>query len=528
MRTIRIIPRLDIKGANLVKGIHLEGLRVLGLPERFSTNYFQNGADELIYIDSVASLYGRNNLENIVRRTAENVFIPITVGGGIRTVDDIRRLLRAGADKIAINTAAVNNPLLITESAKAFGSQCIVLSIEAMRCADGKYEAYTDNGREPTGKDVIEWAQEAVDLGAGEILITSIDQEGTGRGYDIELVSKIVDAVSVPVIGCGGAGNIKHIENLICSCEVDAVCAASIFHYNILSKFGVEKREEGNIEYLKNLLGSSNIILKRLDPISVSDLKKYLRKTDICSIQTGPSDNFQEEKENIKSEVSVKTQRKLSKVVLVDYGRSNLFSVEHALTSLGVKVDITNDARTIERADKLIVAGVGAFGDVMRRLRGSGVIDPIREFVAKGKPILGICLGMQLFMSQGYEFGFTEGLSLIKGKVVKLEEDQTTPEDAKIPHIGWNQIKYPGHDEKGRRWADAALLRDINNGDSVYFVHSYVVIPDDSGCIVAETKHGTNSFCSIIMQDNIIGCQFHPEKSGLTGLIIFRNFVLNF
>ena len=175
MNNIRIIPRLDVKGPNLVKGVHLEGLRVLGKPEEFASKYYLEGADELIYIDVVASLYGRKNLLEIVERAAQQIFIPLTAGGGIRTFDDIKNLLRAGADKVAINTAGIRNPRFIKEAAQSFGSQCIVVSIEAKSRENGRYEAFTDNGREKTGKDVFEWAKEAVDLGAGEILVTSID-----------------------------------------------------------------------------------------------------------------------------------------------------------------------------------------------------------------------------------------------------------------------------------------------------------------------------------------------------------------
>ena len=169
MSNIRLIPRLDIKGPNLVKGIHLEGLRVMGDPQDFALQYYRDGADELIYMDIVASLYGRNNLTDIVKRTVENVFIPLTVGGGIRSVEDAKHILRSGADKVAINTAAINNPDLIHQVSKRFGSQCMILSIEAQNVGPGKWEAYTDNGREKTGKDVLEWAQQGVKLGAGEI-----------------------------------------------------------------------------------------------------------------------------------------------------------------------------------------------------------------------------------------------------------------------------------------------------------------------------------------------------------------------
>ena len=169
---IRFIPRLDIKGPNLIKGIHLEGLRVIGDPKEFARRYYEQGADELLYVDVVASLYGRNSLHDIVKLTASDVFVPLTVTGGIRSTDDVREILRAGADKVGINTAATKRPELIREVARKFGSQCMVLSIEAKRIAPGRWEAYADNGREPTGLDVIEWAQRGVELGAGEILLT--------------------------------------------------------------------------------------------------------------------------------------------------------------------------------------------------------------------------------------------------------------------------------------------------------------------------------------------------------------------
>ncbi|HAU1940509.1 TPA: imidazole glycerol phosphate synthase subunit HisF, partial [Legionella pneumophila] len=191
MSNVRLIARLDIKGPNLIKGVHLEGLRVVGNPNEYAMAYYAQGADELIYMDTVASLYGRNNLSEIVKTTAENVFIPITVGGGIRSVDDAKQLLRCGADKVAINTAATKNPTLISDIARRFGSQCVVLSIEAKRTVDGRWEVMTDNGREHTGMDVVDWARNGEEFGAGEILLTSIDQEGTRKGFDLELVKQV-------------------------------------------------------------------------------------------------------------------------------------------------------------------------------------------------------------------------------------------------------------------------------------------------------------------------------------------------
>ena len=214
MKTIRIIPRLDIKGPNLVKGIHLEGLRVLGKPSDFAKYYYENGADELMLMDVVASLYGRNSLHDIISETAKNNFIPITVGGGIRSVKDIKNILRAGADKVCLNTAAIKNPEFIKKASREFGSSTILVSIEAIKDND-KYQAFTDNGREYTGLDVFEWAQRIDELGAGELVITSVDKEGTGKGFDIELISKINNLVSIPVIAHGGAGKKEDVIDLV-------------------------------------------------------------------------------------------------------------------------------------------------------------------------------------------------------------------------------------------------------------------------------------------------------------------------
>lgn len=235
MGNFRLIARLDIKAPNLIKGIHLEGLRVIGDPNEYARRYYEAGADELIYMDIVASLYERNSLIDIVERTTKDVFIPITVGGGVRSVNDARQLLRAGADKVAINTAAVKRPELLTEMAQTFGSQCMVLSIEAKRNPGGGWEAYTDNGREHTGLDVVEWARRGASLGAGEILLTSVDQEGTRKGFDVELVRLVTDAVNIPVIASGGMGSIDHLRSVAQDGHADAVAMADVLHYNRLS-----------------------------------------------------------------------------------------------------------------------------------------------------------------------------------------------------------------------------------------------------------------------------------------------------
>ena len=231
MAGVRIIARLDIKGPNLIKGIHLEGLRVIGDPQVRAQRYYEQGADELVYMDVVASLYGRNSLHSIVSHAAKNIFVPLTVGGGIRSVEDVFSVLRVGADKVAINTAAVLRPDLITEVARKFGSQCMVLSIEA-KWQGSHWEVYTDNGRERTGRDVVEWAKLGVALGAGEILLTSVDREGTRKGFDIDLIKVVSDAVSVPVIASGGMGQPGHLVDAVHAGHADAIAIADILHYD--------------------------------------------------------------------------------------------------------------------------------------------------------------------------------------------------------------------------------------------------------------------------------------------------------
>lgn len=231
MSNLRLIARLDIKGPNLIKGVRFEGLRVLGDPQQYAKRYYDEGIDEIIYMDMVASLYGRNSLHDIVSYTAKNIFIPLTAGGGIRSVEDVRNLLRIGADKVAINTAAVRRPQLIREVSLRFGSQCMVLSIEAKKNGNDSWEAYTDCGREHSGKDALEWAKEGAALGAGEILLTSVDQDGTQQGFDIDLIRAVTEAVTIPVIASGGMGNLRHLIDIATKTNVSAVAMAHVLHY---------------------------------------------------------------------------------------------------------------------------------------------------------------------------------------------------------------------------------------------------------------------------------------------------------
>lgn len=279
---VRVIPRLDIKGPNLVKGIHLEGLRVLGRPEEFAETYYEQGADELLYMDVVASLYGRNNILDIVERTSRRIAIPLTVGGGLRSLEDIRGVLRAGADKVSLNTAAIRRPDFVREASRRFGSSTIVISVEAIQVSPGRYEAFTDNGREATGIDACEWAIEAARLGAGELLVTSIDREGTGQGFDLELTRRIATSVGIPVIACGGAGRPAHLTEVIRDARADAVCLASVLHYGVAQTPGATSGGEGNVEFLKRGRPFGGRKGVGMETASIAELKRSLRAAGIA------------------------------------------------------------------------------------------------------------------------------------------------------------------------------------------------------------------------------------------------------
>ena len=291
---VRIIPRLDIKGPNVVKGIQFDGNRVLGTPETLAEIYYCEGADELIFYDTVASLYRRNSLLEYVRKTAEKIFIPMTVAGGIRSIQDIREILRAGADKVAINTAAIENPGLLREASKVFGAQCLVASVEFYHKRDGRCEVWTDYGRQFTGVDAFDWARRAVDLGAGEILLTSIRRDGMGRGYDVEFTARVASSVPVPVIAGGGAGRQEDFLSVIREGNADAVSAASVFHYYYSTPPGDNRRwmsfgesrlrmgeniDSGNIDFLKEGYGGVREIM--VDRVSLPGLKAYLEENGV-------------------------------------------------------------------------------------------------------------------------------------------------------------------------------------------------------------------------------------------------------
>lgn len=288
---LRVVPRLDVKGPNVVKGIQFDGFRVLGTVEEFAEIYYKQGADELIYQDTVASLYGREIEFDIVKKAARKAFIPLTVAGGIRTIRDIQQVLRAGADKVAINTAAISNPHFLQEASKIFGSQCIVASLEVFRQENGRWEVWTDYGRQQNSVDARAWAQRVVELGVGEIMITSVNNEGTGRGFDLELIREISTSVPVPVIACGGASKAKDFVLAAEQAGASAISAASLFHYHYTKAFdrctlkdrykiryGAQE-DTGNIDFM--LEGYGGIKEFQVQPTSIAEVKTALHKAGI-------------------------------------------------------------------------------------------------------------------------------------------------------------------------------------------------------------------------------------------------------
>ena len=249
MHTKRIIPCLDVRNGSVVKGVNFKGIKEVGDPVKIGEYYYKEGADELVFLDITATHEDRGIIEKVVERVAEKIFIPFTVGGGIKSIDDIRRILRAGADKVSLNSAAVKNKKLISEGATYFGSQCIVLAVDAKKRADNSgWNVFINGGRIDTGIDALEWIKEAVSLGAGEILLTSMDADGTKSGFDIELTKKVSEIVKVPVIASGGCGSLKDFQDVFKNGSADAALAASLFHYGELTIAEVkEYLKENNI-----------------------------------------------------------------------------------------------------------------------------------------------------------------------------------------------------------------------------------------------------------------------------------------
>jgi imidazole glycerol phosphate synthase glutamine amidotransferase subunit len=505
-KRIRIVPRLDIKGPNLVKGIHLEGLRVLGRPADFARHYYSQGADELMFMDVVASLYGRNSTHEIIRNTATDVHIPITVGGGIRTIQDIYDLLKCGADRVAINTAAVQNPNFIKEAVKEFGSSTIVATIEAIQQPSGAYEAFTDNGREQTGLEVSQWARRLVDLGAGEILLTSVDREGTAKGLDEKLIALICEAVSVPVIVHGGTADARDILNIAQHYDISGVAIASILHYKALTDMEAgtvlsrATTNEGNLDFLER-----GRISSKIQSTTLPALKKDLQPQLISRSVVAPGTDVKHSSPK--------------KVAIVDYRMGNHYNLIQSLQQCGASVKISGRPEELAAADGIILPGVGAFGPAMRYLDELGLKQAIKALAQTEIPMFGICLGMQLFLSKSYELGETEGLDLIPGAVIRFPERSLTHAGkTRVPNMGWRFVE-------SRSQQDSWLGRSLNGHCEFYFVHSYFAVPKDSSAVLGTASYDGHNFTAAIQSRNIVGTQFHPEKSGEQGLSLLRDWI---
>ena len=329
-KNLRIISRLDIKGGNVIKGIQFECLRVMGLPLELAYNYYLDGADEVIYIDTVANLYGRNKLVEIVKQTSAKIHIPLIVAGGIRSLKDVEDILNAGADKVAINTAATRNPSLLKEASKVFGSQCIVSSIEAKKIDAKKWEAYVDNGREKTNIDVIDWSKKVQDLGAGEILLASVDRDGTESGLDEDLIEEVSKNTQVSLIASGGIGKPEDYLNCIKKNQVDGIAAGTIFHYN---KFTISQIKEF---LLKNNQKINMRVTKTKLKVKTDSKKKY----DIDDYNKYSFNQMRSEKLKVKNVMISKALEKNQKdfeVGVINFGINNLQSVNKAFERISVR-----------------------------------------------------------------------------------------------------------------------------------------------------------------------------------------------
>mgnify|MGYP005624777073 CR=1 FL=1 len=468
-KSIRLIARLDIKSENVIKGVAFEGLRVIGSPKDLALEYTKQGADELLYIDTVASLYGRNNLTHILKDMSKAIDIPITAGGGITSLKDIDKLLRAGADKVAINTHAVKNPDFIVKAVEKYGSQWIVASIVVKKSKNETWKVWTDNAREVTNIDALDWITKVQELGVGEILLTSIDNDGTLKGLDFDLISNVSQYINVPLI-VGGGFNLSDIgRSNNCDCSFDAIAIGSVLHY---SKH------------------------------TIRDIKSELTRS---KFQIRSQDN----KHN---SLALNCQQK--KVSIIDYGVGNIFGLIQSLEKIGANVNLIKTVDEIEGAERIILPGVGSFTSAMKALHNLKIVNALRVFAHSGKPIMGICLGAQILLERGFEGSECKGLSLIPGEV-RLIERKT----CKIPHIGWRVLNKEGKS-----------LCNIFNGticDPVYFVHSYEMITEEK-YINSTVDYCNKKIISGVSRGNILGVQFHPEKSSSEGEKILFNFISNY
>ncbi len=467
----RLIARLDIKGSRLIKGIRFEGLRVLGDPWEAAMRYAEAGADELLYLDAVASLYGRNSLADALRRTSREVFIPITAGGGVRCVADAAALLAAGADKIAVNTAALQRPELITELAATFGSQCVVASIQAGRTGPSTWEAMAEAGRERSGQEVLAWIERLQQLGAGEILLTAVDQDGTCAGPDQELQAAAAARARVPLVLGGGFAAANQVLAALQRPSVAAVCIGAALHRNRLE-----------LAALKQELAAAPAQL----PIRLAGSGAASLRASLPQPLAG------------------------QRIGVIDYGMGNQQSLINALEQLGATAVLSAEPYLLQTCGLLALPGAGAFPKGMAELNRRGLDRWLRQWAAAGRPLLGICLGMQMMFKAGEEFSHTAGLDLLQGQVLPLPSHNEAGEPMILPHMGWNRLL------PGPAWRHAPLTEPLNQ----YFVHSYAATGVDPQAVLFSCRYGHQPFVAAVQQGAVVGFQFHPERSGPDGLAL--------
>tara|TARA_B100000401_G_scaffold406236_1_gene321641 strand:- start:286 stop:1740 length:1455 start_codon:yes stop_codon:yes gene_type:complete len=473
----RIIARLDIKGKKLIKGIRFEGLRVIGDAVEFAEKYYLNGVDEILYIDAVASLYGRNSLSDLLSETSKRIFVPITAGGGIKSIEDAQSLISNGADKVAVNTGLVENITLAKSLVKVFGSQCIVASIQAKRNPDLGWEVMKASGRERTGKKVIDWVKDLQDQGVGEILITSVDMDGLSKGIDNELIEVCSKVCKIPLLVGGGFGDEMEVNKVITNSKISGVSIGASFHKNKLS---------------------------------IINLKNKIRENHPNLIRVLKSEKDYESKITNKKAVDLYRKKNL---LIIDYGLGNNLSLFNALEKLDYNVEITSSINKIRDADIVFLPGVGSYSQGIRNLKKRGIFDALIENSKLGKPIIGICLGMQMMLDKGYEDGINSGLGLIKGEV-KFMGEINSDKKMIIPHVGWNFIK------SNNDILDSDVLNSMQ-----YFVHSFNATDVPLKNRLHTFTYYQKEWIASIIKENIVGFQFHPERSGLQGLLMLDYFV---
>lgn len=478
----RIIASLDIKNEKLVKGIGMEGLRQIGMPEHFAKIYYEEGIDEIYFRDVVASLYDQNTIKSVVSKTAKRCFIPIIVGGGIRTLKDIEEILRAGGDKVAINSAGVKQPNFLKKAVDCFGASTISVQVDT-QTINGIEKVVIESGRTITDIKTVDWITKTQELGVGEIILTSVDLDGTGKGFNFEFLEKIRDLTSAPLVVAGGAGAMCHLTRANLLPHVSGIGLASILHSNYnVEVSGVNRIRKYEISNTKNV-----------ESISIKEIKKSLNLPNRVKKDSG---------ELLLKPAIRKSQKKVG---ILDYGAGNIYSVANALVEVGAEPELVKNESHFNKIDALVIPGVGEFENAMRKLKSNNLVQPVIDYFNEGKKILGICLGMQLLFDGSDESPNCAGLSIIKGRCRLLPE-----KSGKVPNIGWCYV-----DEK-----------DGTNATQMYFIHSYYVELDNP---MRANQWYTNlkrfSFPAMIKYEHLMACQFHPELSGKAGLKLLDNWL---